>query len=217
MNTITRQVSSARTGNRKALRSLQQFVAASVVVAALFLAPNAGAVPVALDHMLGTVVPSVPTSGDDEAAMINFLVSKYNSGLYTTSPTVLGDNPADPGSETYKLYFNHSVMPSQLPQAVYSSTRNPGTGNSTTINFGSQTYQYLYAKYGSDVEIYYIGDLSGTWTLPNTGRVVNHNGLSHYSLFGGTTSPSPVPEGGATVALLGLGLLGLAFIRRTLR
>ena len=73
-------------------------------------------------------------------------------------------------------------------------------------------YDWVVAKYGQDAEVFYIGDITGDVTLSNlTG---NQNGLSGYTRYNpGTTT---VPDGGATVALIGAGLTGLGLIRRKL-
>ena len=75
------------------------------------------------------------------------------------------------------------------------------------------TYQYVLGKYGQDALVWYIGDLAqnGTLTLPGTAF---GNGLSHTTFFNPQARDRQVPDGGATAALLGLGIAGLAFARR---
>jgi hypothetical protein len=69
----------------------------------------------------------------------------------------------------------------------------------------------LFAHYGGSgggtIEAWFVGNLSGDITIPQTG--FGHD-LSGWALF--TTGTSGVPDGGATVMLLGavLGMLGVA-------
>lgn len=96
----------------------------------------------------------------------------------------------------------------QLPSPAVLALR--GTG--TTIDFRTQsTYDYLFAHYGGPkggfAEVWDVADLSGTITIP--AMALGH-GLSGWALFTGPNGA--VPDGGATVMLLGaaLGALGLA-------
>ena len=57
-------------------------------------------------------------------------------------------------------------------------------------------------------EVWYVGDLSGMITIP--GNAFRY-GLSGWALF---TAPTGVPDGGATVTLLGLALADLGVVRR---
>ena len=61
-------------------------------------------------------------------------------------------------------------------------------------------------NYGS--EVWYVGDLSGTITIPAT---AGGYGLSGWTLFG---SASSVPDGGTTAMLLGAALSVLGLARR---
>ena len=85
-------------------------------------------------------------------------------------------------------------------------------GTSTTIDLGAGgVYTYLFAKYdgrNDNSQVWYVGDLSGTITIPENGP--RGHGLSGWILFGPGTPG--VPDGGTTVMLLGaaLGALGIA-------
>jgi hypothetical protein len=97
-----------------------------------------------------------------------------------------------------------------LPSAAALALRGKGT-----IDLGTQgTYDYLFAHYGGPrggfAEVWYVGDLSGMITIP--GNAFGH-GLSGWALF---TAPTGVPDGGATVMLLGAALAGLGMMRRYL-
>ena len=90
-----------------------------------------------------------------------------------------------------------------------------GVQNTTGDNTGTGT-GWLLAKYdgpnGGDV----LFKIDGAFTIPQDSGTLWENdngkgyGLSHYTVF----SSRSVPDGGATAALLGVGLLGLAAFRR---
>ena len=58
-------------------------------------------------------------------------------------------------------------------------------------------------------EVWYVGNLSGTVEIP---AFWGSTPLSDWTLFRGEGTPPPVPDGGATVMLLGaaIGALGIA-------
>ena len=87
-----------------------------------------------------------------------------------------------------------------------------GTGTSIDLGNGS-LYSYLFAKYdghNAGSEVWYVGGLSGIITIPAVGLAGQNYGLSGWTLFG--PGVPAVPDGGATVMLLGaaLGALGIA-------
>ena len=177
-------------------------------LAVVALAVSANAVTLTNARLLGTIEPGTPANPDNEAIMVNFLVAAYN-----TSPTArtLGDNPLDPQTEVYKLKPGSSIPAGPLTGATGVGAINLATSNGN-INLGTGGWLWITAKYGSDSEVLYLGGLTGSITLANF--IGNGNGLSGYTLFKGGTSR--VPDGGATVAVLGLSLLGLGAARRKL-
>jgi hypothetical protein len=164
------------------------------------------AVTVGASRLIGTIIPGTPADPDNEQEMVRFLVAAYN-----TDPTAraLGNNPADPQNEAYFLNPGLDVPAGPLALPESAGRFNLATSN-TTLDLGTGGFTYIVAKFGQDSEAFYLGGLTGEITLNNlTG---NQNGLSGYTLFNpGTTR---VPDGGATVALLGAGLLGLGMMRR---
>jgi hypothetical protein len=140
------------------------------------------------DDMLGTVDPGSPADPGTEAARLQFLVDNLNKGNVSLFPQVRD----------------------------YSGQVQAASDSQTSILIPlTQNYDYLLAKWANVDVFYYINGLSGTLNLVND-VVFNKNlkpqGLSHYTLFNGT----PVPDGGSTVALIGLAFAGLAFFRRKL-
>lgn len=191
------------------------------IALATFCVASAKATPIQIgaDRVLGIVVPGVPASEANERTMINGLlegwikdgseVFGYNDGA--PSDSNLGDNPADPKYEKYILKYTTSTL---IPKPAPLARENDWYKNKTSdpvIDLGNYKYDWVLAKWGKDVEVYYIGDLTGVIELTRVNFEAKGHGLSHYTLFNRTA----VPETGATVALLGLGLLGLwTFARR---
>jgi VPDSG-CTERM motif len=167
-------------------------LSAAVCAAMLAFSPNARALTIGDDHELGTIVPG--TAGDaDRTALVDFL----RQMALNSDATFLGEALHRSGND-----FGPLPAPVIGPQ-----------GNTTTINLGAVgTFTYLFAKYDADnagAEVWYVGDLGGIITIPADW---NGYGLSGWTLFGPGTTPPGVPDGGATVMLLGgaLGALGMA-------
>jgi hypothetical protein len=83
-------------------------------------------------------------------------------------------------------------------------------GPVTDLNVSN--YTYLLAKYGNTAYVWYVADLTLVTITSNLSGV--QNGLSHYALFNPGTVTTP--DGGTTLGLLGLGLMGLGYLRRRL-
>jgi hypothetical protein len=151
-------------------------------------------------HVLGTVTPVNPADDASQASYINFMITL---GLGQSGTFV---NP--PHMQT--ITRSNNVFAS-LPNAVVTNV----DGTSTTFNLGTGLYSYLFAKYdgGNDLsQVWFVGDLSGSVTIPLNGPL--GHGLSGWSLFG---PGGQVPDGGSTVMLLGAALTGLGVARRYLK
>ncbi len=75
---------------------------------------------------------------------------------------------------------------------------------------------YLIGKYdagNAGTVVWYVGGLTGEVTIPQNFLGGTQFGLSHWSLYRG--EGTTVPEGGSTLALLGLVLLGVHLLRRS--
>jgi VPDSG-CTERM motif len=191
---------------------------------ALMAPQSANALTIGADALLGIVVPGVPSNATNQMVMVNGLLEGWVSGgvekrgFNDLNPdTVLGNNPLDPQSETYTLKFSGAtVIPKPAPLAT---TKNPNVStNNPTFNLGGFSYDWVAAKWGHDVAVYYIGNLAPgtdvTLSLDGTGFSAQGHGLSNYTLFNGREVP--VPDGGTTLTLLGCALLGLGVLRRKL-
>jgi hypothetical protein len=175
----------------------------------LAFSPNASATPHPLPpainltigdaHELGFVDRSLPTTVPSATLFVNTMI-----GLALGGSTHVIIGPRD----NLVTRSNRAFGP--LPTAVFALT-----GHTTTIDLGTGLYSYLFAKYDGPnfgAEVWYVGNLSGIITIPATG---GGYGLSLWKLFGPGVG---VPDGGATVMLLGvaLGALGMArgFLKR---
>ena len=185
-----------------------KFAVLSAAICAVMLAfsQNAGALPFPMpgtinltigdQHEVGFVNFGIPSGDQDRTDYVNHLIGM---GLGTQ-----GDFQGQHFTRS-----NNNFGP--LSTAVF---HHNGTG--TSINLGAVgTYTYLFAKYDGPnygSEVWYVGDLSGTITIPAT---AGGYGLSGWTLF--TAGGQGVPDGGTTVMLLGAALGALGMARRYIK
>ena len=183
-------------------------LAAAFCTATFAFNHNASAIPHALPptltlalgdpHELGFVNFGIPSGDADRVNYVNHLVGM----ALDTQDDALGQ---------HFTRSNNAFSP--LPQAAVFALNGPGT--QTSINLGTGLYTYLFAKYDGPnygSEVWYVGNLSGTITIPAT---ADGYGLSGWTLFGPGTPG--VPDGGTTVMLLGAALGALGMARRYLK
>jgi hypothetical protein len=147
-------------------------------------------------HVLGTVTPGAPSSDVDRASYINFMITlpSPGDGTFSGQDITRSSNPF-----------------ASLPNAVVTNV----DGTSTTFDLGTGLYSYLFAKYDGQndlSQVWFVGDLSGSVTIPLDGPL--GHGLSGWSLFG--PGGGQVPDGGSTVLLLGAALSAIGLVRRKL-
>ena len=206
-------------------------IVALALIVLTFSATPVLAVPVYIDidRLLGTVEPGTPGDEANELVMLNFLldgnsmVDGYNDGA--PSGTNMGDNPLDPNPngkpEEYILRFSSSTLiPSPGGAPLGTGWADKDESGNHTVDLGGSTYEWIAAKYGRNTGFFYIGDLSGEIVLPTMKWKPSFectvwdgdNGLSHTTLINpiGTT----VPDGGATILLLGVAMLALGSLKR---
>jgi hypothetical protein len=162
---------------------------------ALGLACSAHAL--SLSDALGTVVSGEPADPPSEVTYINNLL-----GMGVNSAAVIAGHS-----------YNHfGIDTSLMPAAVAAGGVKNETGSNTVNVTG---FTYLLGKYdgpnGGDI-IWNVANLSGSQTIPSTFMGL---GLSHWSLYNPTGTS--VPDGGATMALLGFSLLCVEILRRKLK
>jgi hypothetical protein len=152
-------------------------------------------------YVVGTISPGAPADPADVATYVNFMIGLGlgQSGTFSGQAITRSNN-------TF----------ASLPNAVFLNN-GQDQGTTTTINLGAGgVYTYLFAKYDGQNDnslVWYVGNLSGTITIPQNGPL--GHGLSGWILFGPGTPG--VPDGGTTVMLLGTALGALGMLRRALK
>lgn len=174
--------------------------AACVAICAFSYNATATALTIGDAQTLGYDFYGIPSGDQERTNYLNDLVYMYDTSLTTWS-----NNGQD-----YTIVNGAPAFGASLPSAVFGTNVN---GNQTSINLGTGVYSYLFAKYDGPNQgsvIWYVGNLTGTVTIPSDWQGY---GLSGSTLF---TPGGQVPEGGATVLLLGIALGTLGMARRLL-
>ncbi len=158
---------------------------------------NAQALTFGDGNDLGQVLFGIPSGDQARTDYVNHLIS--------LAPGTTGNSFQD---QTFNRTSNDCGT---CPTVAVGDITN---GTSTSIDLGAGGSLYLFAKYdgpNAGSEVWNIQGLTGTITIPARGLEGQKYGLSGWSIWGGT--PTSTPDGGATAALLGLGLAGLAGLR----
>jgi hypothetical protein len=166
------------------------------------LSHNTSALTIGDAHELGQAKPPVPEGDADITKYVNFMIGLSLGGS--------GDVIIAPHDISVSRSMNDfGPLPSPATLAL-------PRGTGTTINLGATAgvFDYLFAHYGGPgggtAEVWFVGDLSGIITIPATG--FGGYGLSGWALF--TAPGHVVPDGGATVMVLGAALGALGICRR---
>jgi len=158
-------------------------------------------------HVVGTITPASPADAGDVVNYVNFMI-----GL---APGGSGDFLAPPPPPNN---IQHITRSSNLFGSLPTATVTGVSGGGTTIDLGAGgVFTYLFAKYDGQNDrslVWNVADLSGMITIPADGPL--GHGLSGWILFG-PGGGQGVPDGGATVILLGAGLGALGMVRRYLK
>jgi hypothetical protein len=174
-----------------------------LAIGSLALVPAATAVAV---NPFASVAPGTPANDASEKNYISDAVDIANGGVATRALT-----------QTYTM-INDPAFTLPLPEDVIGQG---GAGTGTISDLPAGGY-YLIVKYNGRNDgslIFLVDGISGEVTVPLTYPGSNA-GANAWTLFaagsddGGGPGGNPVPDGGATVAMLGLGLFGLAGFRR---
>lgn len=173
----------------------------ALVALLCFAAPLARAI--VLDFSvsgIGSYAPASAANNDAEVTVaVNALINWFNGG----------PNPSG-GGITYTLTPGSGLPPPALPTPAVFGFKDDAA---PFVDITLPGYTYLLAKYGNVAYVFYLGNLApGSYSLPAVGP--NGLGLSHEVAF---TTQTTVPDGGTTMALLGLGLLALEVLRRRIR
>jgi VPDSG-CTERM motif len=182
-------------------RTTQQWLTTLALVFIASALSSAFALPLAIGDSrdLGLISKNQPANPSSSAGFIDILLNQpLNSG-----PTSIGAN-------TYTRTGN-DPLGGDYPDATYSGVE--FGSNVTNINLGSG-YQYLLAKYDGQnwgSQLWYVGGLAGTITIPLYGSGDKYE-VSHTYLYNPTSTS--VPDGGMTAVMLGLSLCGLGVANR---
>lgn len=156
--------------------------------------------------------------------------SIINISTNSTSTALVGDIPfKDLPNNSPTSNFNALVSDvaryetftsTNLPDPIFAGFGDfaPGTVSLTGFDYAVLHYGRGSggATPGGGIVFYYLNGMTGNFIFPSIGLGPNgFGGLSSIRLFAGTPSaPPPVPEGGATLMLIGIGLAGLVLVRR---
>ena len=180
-------------------------IACGLVMALTAATAQAAPLTTADTTFLGTADPGSPANLDDEVFYINYLLGM------TLNDTDTGVNPPPDPPNTLYTFVRSGNSCGTCTSATATGAVQVNTGGPVT-DLNVSNYTYLLAKYGNTAYVWYVADLTLVTITSNLSGV--QNGLSHYALFNPGTVTTP--DGGTTLGLLGLGLMGLGYLRRRL-
>ena len=170
------------------------------VLTAFTLTTTSQAFTLTANDLIGYVMPGTPSGDGDETNRLQFFVTLNNTG-----------SAVAPDANSYTAVFGSNV-PQVLPDPVVFGTQIQASALPVNI---AAPYSYLMAKFGDNSAYYWLGGQTGSLTSIYIPAAFGSTGLglSHVTLFNRTGDGDipGVPDGGATVALLGavLGLFGV--------
>ena len=151
-------------------------------------------------HELGQVLPGTLGGDADREQYVNFMIGLSLGG---------SDHVMINGQDSLVTRSNNDFG------ALLSPATLALTGERMTVNLGTQSmYDYLLVRYNGPnavSEVWHVGDLTGRIIIP---AIRGEHGLPSWALF--TSGPESVPDGGATVMMLGAALGTLGVMRRYL-
>ena len=176
------------------------------VLAIASLSASADTISVANNGMY-SIDDGTPNNGSDNLAYLNKSISLWNAATPSAIDAV-GNN------DFSKLA---SSVPSSLPTFSGSYTKFDSVTNPLNFDLGTTPVNYLLVHYGGYSISYYLGGLTGVIDIQDHPLDTQGGGISSVAEFFGSTPPPNVPDGGMTMALLGLGLVSIGSLSRMVR
>ena len=181
------------------MKTLKHIIAVTMALVTLGIASQTFATSLTIgdSHELGFVNYGIPSGDADRTTYVNHLINM-----------VPGTSDSGDGQD----YTRSTNIFGSLPAAVFAQN-----GSGTSVDLGANGFKYLFAKYDGPnfgSEVWYVGDLSGVITIQQFGTGEKYE-LSGWTLFNpGSPNSVSVPEGGATMLLLGTAVGALFVVRR---
>lgn len=177
----------------------------AVLLAACGASFNSGAITFTLtgSNTIGSVFPGTETPTAANADYINSLLFRSNNDTTTS--------PYDLVGTTYVLNFDSGTTLALADPNGVVDTGAVGGDDSVSVT----GYEYLIVKYGGangSSLVFNVSGLTGDVGLPTADSTGGN--ANKYLLFNAAAGQTNVPDGGATVALLGTGLIALGALRR---
>jgi hypothetical protein len=194
-------------------RLLKSLAAAAIFCTTLFSANTSQALTISLTP--GSPLPLLSGTDPGQAA-INTAIAAYASPATLIYNAQQNSNFSSSESGAADPFYTTTFSNADLADA---DARITWDGPSTIA--GSPIYALI--KDGNLGWYFYdISGWNGTDNIEFSGYYGGNQGrISHVSLYGGTLREGPpvgnVPEGGMTLTLLGLGLVGMGVIRRFIK
>lgn len=173
----------------------------AVTIALSLFATRASALTLGDEFYLGHIVNASPASEAAELTYVNSLLDLSNGA----APTPCSLAPSE----------DCDRLSSTIDASLFSDAKLDGALKDDSSNnlIDVTGFQYLLAKYGGNAFVWRVDGLVGIQEIPTNlgacGNSAGGCGLSHSTLF-----HNPVPDGGATLSLLGISLLGLCVVAR---
>jgi hypothetical protein len=183
---------------------IKQSAVVAFLACSMGFASQASALDISSTNYAGNINDGIPSNPANEVDYINTLILQ----AINTSNVV--------GTEQY---FRSAIECSALggcPEAELAGAIKDDTDPSTSVDVTG--FEWLLGKYDATRAgsyVWYVGGLTGLVDIPASLGTCGSTGcgLSHWSLYNATPDETTVPEPGS-LALLGIGLLGIAGLAR---
>jgi hypothetical protein len=177
-------------------------VACAVMLLGLTANANATTLTVGDSYYIGRIVDGIPSNEASEVKYINSLLGMATNAAVTPCSLDTSENCDRLGSTINVTGFS---------SAVVTGSQKDTSGDNTIDATG---FTYVLAKYDAGDGgsfVWYVAGLTDIEVPANLGTCGSIGcGLSHTTLF----NPTSVPDGGLTLMLLGVGLVGIETLRR---